>query len=275
MWPLNPPAGLKAERGAVGACGTIEHKSAWLSETAVLKPMSRAQKNTPSPLAGKPTFRHQDRTAGIRLPSPPRLKARWQRAGRRMASTPLLKSDAKRAADTFYALSMFPILGNCTWAMWRTMCHPIVDRPGPRLRGRQVLQADGLGDRLGLPAENARRSSEESIPGDWTDAKHRAQMRGPAQRLGLLSIGLGPGGGHLHADYSLDQWLFSVSHEAGLAYRKEARSTGSRIDQTVLATHEQVDRRGPLPGAPGQGGETAACANGFLRITDYAEASAR
>jgi len=69
-------AGLNAERGPWAAnAGTIEHKSAWLSETAVFEAMAVSE-NTP---AGFPASQlpASSRTARF-VTSPPRLRARWQ-----------------------------------------------------------------------------------------------------------------------------------------------------------------------------------------------------
>jgi len=75
------------------------------------------------------------------------------------------------------------------------------------------------------------------------------------------------------AAYSYSRWTqgraFSF-HEAGLAYRKEARSNWIAIDQTVLA-NEQVDKRGPLWAPGAQRWRNGSCAN-VLRDPDYARA---
>ncbi|APD48934.1 leucine--tRNA ligase [Synechococcus sp. CS-602] len=221
--------------------------------------------NTPA-AAGKPT-------SGIKIEQPDRylpaeIEARWQARWQEDGLNATPESDGEAAADTFYALSMFPYpSGNLHMGHVRNYVITDVIARVQRLRGRQVLQPMGW-DAFGLPAENA--AIERGIdPGDWTDA-NIAQMRAQLQRLGL-SIDWDREVATCHADYyRWTQWLFLQFHEAGLAYRKEATVNWDPIDQTVLA-NEQVDSEG-RSWRSGAKVEKRQLRQWFLRITDYAEA---
>lgn len=198
--------------------------------------------------------------------SPGELEGRWQKAWQEAGLDRTPEPDAA-AADTFYALSMFPYpSGNLHMGHVRNYVITDVIARVQRLRGRRVLHPMGW-DAFGLPAENA--AIERGVdPGDWTD-QNIASMRQQLAQLGL-SIDWDREVATCHSDYyRWTQWLFLQFLESGLAYQKDATVNWDPIDQTVLA-NEQVDSEG-RSWRSGALVEKRKLRQWFLKITDYAQ----
>ena len=203
--------------------------------------------------------------------SPADIESKWQEywAKNELYKTPEKEDGAKEdgAANTFYALSMFPYpSGDLHMGHVRNYTITDVVARVRRMQGYRVLHPMGW-DAFGLPAENA--AIQRGVPpAEWT-LKNITQMRDQLKNLGLSYDWDREVATCLPNYYRWTQWIFLQFFDSGLAYQKEAAVNWDPIDQTVLA-NEQVDSEG-RSWRSGAKVERKLLRQWFFKITDYAE----
>lgn len=190
----------------------------------------------------------------------PQWRQRWKDA-----DLFVTRSDPGR--PKFYGLDFFPYpsgaglsVGHCrNYIPTDVLCRM------KYMQGYNVLHPMGF-DAFGLPAENEaiKRKRHPAPMIDDYAATYRRQMD-------LVGIGYDWSRSFKSCDptyYKWTQWIFSLLHERGLAYRRMATVNWDPVDKTVLADEEVIAGRAERSGALV---EKKLIPQWFFRITAYAQ----
>jgi len=181
--------------------------------------------------AGKPTFRHQDRTAGS-FTSPPEIEARWQARWQEEWPQRHPESDGEAAPTPSTPVDVPPYpSGTCPWAMCATnVITDVIARVPAFCVGRRCCSR-WAGTPSAAGGERPAIERGKSIPATGPPRQHRPDA-GPAVSASVLSIDWDREVATAHADYyPADQWLsFSSTKRLGLPQKKHGQL--DPIDQT-------------------------------------------
>lgn len=192
------------------------------------------------------------------------IEGKWQKV---WDEQNLYQTDMDPEKPKYYALEQFPYPSGDGLHMGHVRVYSIGDVVARfrRMNGYRVLHPMGA-DAFGLPAENA--AIQRGVnPREWT-VNNMEKIRKEQALLGTSYDWDRYLGSCLPDYYQMNQWLFLLFYERGLAYRKKASVNWCPSCATVLA-NEQVED-----------GKCWRCDSEvtkkeleqwFLRITDYAE----
>ncbi len=192
------------------------------------------------------------------------IESKWQKV---WDEQKLYQTDQDPKKPKYYALEQFPYPSGDGLHMGHVRVYSIGDVVARfrRMNGYRVLHPMGA-DAFGLPAENA--AIQRGVnPREWT-VNNMKKIRKEQALLGTSYDWDRYVGSCLPDYYQMNQWLFLLFYERGLAYRKKASVNWCPSCATVLA-NEQVED-----------GKCWRCDSEvtkkeleqwFLRITDYAE----